>query len=173
MNDAAMIWSTAAAVLGSLGGGAFLVFAFSSWLGKVWATRIADAERARFSKELEGYRNELQRLLDERRDALIRKRDIYERLASSMRVFLASGKSTSDEERREFLAAFDRAALWASEEVALALSSFLQYSVRSVSHPDTVTNEKFKDEYRACLNAMRRDCGFPDTKFSYPVLTFR
>lgn len=169
VNDAAMIWNTAAAVLGSLGGGAVLVFACSSWLGKVWATRIADAERARFSKELEGYRNELQRLSDERRDALTRKRDIYEHLASSMRVFLVSGKSISDEQKREFLAVFDLAALWASEEVALALSSFLQCS-QSVS---TVTNEKFKDEYRACLNAMRRDCGFPDTKFIYPVLTFR
>ncbi|MGZ8365311.1 MAG: hypothetical protein ACXW37_03050 [Nitrospira sp.] len=173
MDNAAMIWNTAAAVLGSLGGGAALVFAFSSWLGKVWATRIADAERARFSKELEGYRNELRQLSDERRDALTRKRDIYARLAMSMRVFLASGKPTSEEERREFWAAFDLAALWASEEVALALSSFLQCSVRSVSQSGTVTNEEFKNEYRACLNAMRRDCGFPDTKFSYPVLTFR
>ena len=173
MTDAALIWNTAAAVLGSLGGGAILVFAFSSWLGKVWATRIADAERARFAKELEGYRNELQLLSDERRDALTRKRDIYARLATSMRVFLASGNPTSAEERREFMAAFDLAALWASEEVALALSSFLQCSARSVNQPGTVTNEEFKDEYRACLNTMRRDCGFPDTKFSYPVLTFR
>lgn len=173
MSDTAMIWNTAAAVLGSLGGGAVLVFAFSSWLGKVWATRIADAERARFPKELEEYRNELQCLSDEQRDALTRKRDIYARLATSMRVFLASGKSTSDEDRKEFWTAFDLAALWASEEVALALYSFLQCSERSVSQPGTVTNDMFKDEYRACLNAMRRDCGFPATKFSYPVLTFR
>lgn len=173
MSNAAIIWNTAAAVIGSLGGAVVLIFAFSSWLGKVWAIRIADAERARFSTELEGYRNELQQLADERRDALTRKRDIYARLATSMRVFLASGKPASDEERREFLAAFDLAALWASEDVALALSGFLEYSVRSVSQPGSVTNEEFKNAYRACLNAMRRDCGFPNTKFSYPVVTFR
>lgn len=173
MSDAAMIWSTAAAVIGSLGGGAVLVFAFSSWLGRVWATRIADAERAWFSKELEGYKHELQHLADEQRDALTRKRDIYARLATSMRVFLASGKPASDDERREFLAAFDLAALWASEDVAIALSSFLEYSVRNVSQPGSVTNEEFKNAYRACLNVMRKDCGFPNTKFSYPVITFR
>ncbi|MCG3111686.1 MAG: hypothetical protein MCM46_07650 [Candidatus Manganitrophus sp. SB1] len=168
-----MIWSTAAAVIASLGGGAVLVFAFSSWLGKVWATRIAEAERARFSRELEGYRNQLQQLAEERRDALTRKRDIYAQLATSMRVFLVSGRPASDQEKKDFLAAFDVAALWASEAVAKALANFLEYSTRSANQPGSVTNDEFKNAYRACLNAMRRDCGFPDTEFSYPVITFR
>jgi len=107
VSNATMIWSTAAAVIGSLGGGAVLVFAFSSWLGKVWATRIADAERARFSKDLEGYKHELQQLADEQRDALTRKRDIYARLATTMRVFLESAKPASEAEKRDFLAAFN------------------------------------------------------------------
>jgi hypothetical protein len=172
MSEAAVIWSTAAAVIGSVGGGAVLVLAFSSWLGKVWANRIADAERARFSQELEGYRAQLQRLADEHRDALTRKRDIYARIATSMRVFLASRTPASDAQKAKFLAAFDLAALWASEEVATTLADFLNLSVRSANNPGTVTNVEFKDAYRACLNAMRRDCGFPGTAFNYPVVTF-
>ena len=168
-----MVWSTAAAVIGSLGGGALLVFSLSSWLGKVWATRFADAERARFSTELERYRNELHQLTEERLDALTRKRDIYARLTTSMRVFLASGKPASETEKQDFLSAFDLAALWASEDVAKALASFLEHSVRNTNQPGTVSNEEFKNAYRGCLNAMRRDCGFPQTEFSYPVVTFR
>ena len=99
MSDATTIWATAGAVILSLGGGGVLVFALSSWLGKVWATRIADAERARFSKELESYKSDLQHLSEERRDALTRKRDVYGRVAASMRVFLAAGRSATDDEK--------------------------------------------------------------------------
>ena len=90
-----------------------------------------------------------------------------------MRVFLASARPSSEEEKRNFLEAFDLAALWASEDVAAALSSFLELSVRNANQSGSVSNEVFKDAYRVCLTAMRRDCGFPDTKFKYPVITFR
>jgi hypothetical protein len=173
MSDATTIWSTAGAVVLSLGGGGVLVFALSSWLGKVWATRIADAERARFSRDLESYKSDLQHLSEERRDALTRKRDVYGRVAASMRVFLAGGQHATDAEKREFLVAFDQATLWASEEVATTLGHFLEQSTRGTAQPGSVSNDEFKNAYRACLIAMRRDCGFPDTKFHYPVVTFR
>ena len=114
MSDATIVWSTAGAVILSLGGGGFLVFALSSWLGKVWATPIADADRARFSQELENYKSDLRHLSEERRDALTRKRDVYAQVATSMRVFLAVGRRASDDEKREFLVAFDQATLWGS-----------------------------------------------------------
>ena len=47
-------WETASAVLVSLGGGAAIVLAMSTWLGKVWANRLLAKDRARYSKELEG-----------------------------------------------------------------------------------------------------------------------
>jgi hypothetical protein len=40
------ILATAGAVILSLGGGALIVLAFSTWLGKVWADRILEKERA-------------------------------------------------------------------------------------------------------------------------------
>jgi hypothetical protein len=167
-----VIWNTAAAVLASLGGGVVLVFVFSSWLGKVWATRIADSERARFARELEVHRSELGQLAETHRDSLVRKRDVYSRLSTSMRVFLATKTPASDSQKQEFLSAFDHAALWASEDVAIALAAFLECSVRNTANQGSVSNEQFKDAYRACLNAMRRDCGFPETRFNYPVVTF-
>ena len=111
VNMATTTWGIAGAILVSVGGGGAIVFALSSWLGKVWATRIADAERARFARELEGYKSELQQLLEDRRDALARKRDIYGRVVASMRVFLAGGRPASDADKQEFLLGFDQAAL--------------------------------------------------------------
>lgn len=56
------IWYTASAVIVSLGGGALLVLTFASWLGKIWATRILEKERAKYQKDLEGYKNDLDEL---------------------------------------------------------------------------------------------------------------
>jgi hypothetical protein len=166
------IWHIAGAIIVSIGGASVLVVGLSSWLGKVWATRIADAERARLAKEVESYKSELQHLLEDRRDALTRKRDIYARLVTSMRVFLGGPRPVSTDEKRAFLQAFDHASLWASEQVAETLGRFLETSVRHSNHPGSVSNDEFKDAYRACVESMRRDCGFPNTEFRYPVVQF-
>ena len=166
------IWELAGAIILSVGGAGLLVTGLSSWLGKVWATRIADAERARFAKDLEGYKSELQHLLEDRRDALTRKRDVYARLVTSMRVFLGGPRVVSDDEKQAFLAAFDHASLWASEGVVSSLGRFLDATVRHAANPKNVSNDEFKDFYRACVEEMRRDCGFPNTEFKYPVIQF-
>jgi len=170
--NTATVWEVAGAIILSVGGAGVLVTGLSSWLGKVWATRIADAEKARFARELEGYKSELQHLLEDRRDALTRKRDVYARLVTSMRVFLGGPRAVSHDEKQAFLEAFDHASLWASEDVVSALGRFLDATVRHAANPQNVTNEEFKDFYRACVVEMRRDCGFPDTKFTYPVIQF-
>jgi hypothetical protein len=50
------IYSVAVAVIVSLGGGALLVFALSSWLAKVWANRILEKEKASYAAEIEQLR---------------------------------------------------------------------------------------------------------------------
>ena len=49
-----------ASVLLSLGGGGALVAAFSSWLGKVWANRILEQDRARYQREIEALRSQFE-----------------------------------------------------------------------------------------------------------------
>jgi hypothetical protein len=166
------VWSVAGAVIFALGGGGVVVFAFSSWLGKVWATRIAKAEKARFTRDLETYKAQLGQLAADRADALTRKRDIYGRLVTSMRVFSAKPGSASPEAQREFNAAYDQASLWASEEVAHAVGQLVDLLVRNSASSGAVSNDALKDAYRECVGAMRRDSGFPDTAYSYRVVTF-
>lgn len=53
------VFEIAGAILASLGGGSVIVFGLSSWLGKVWANRILENEKAEHSKDLEQYKREL------------------------------------------------------------------------------------------------------------------
>jgi len=50
------ILSIAAALLASLGGGGAIVLGMSAWLGKVWAERLMQKEKARHDQELEEFR---------------------------------------------------------------------------------------------------------------------
>lgn len=51
------LFELAGALIASIGGGAALILAFSSWLGKVWASRILEAEKANYARELEGLKS--------------------------------------------------------------------------------------------------------------------
>lgn len=43
-------------VLGSLGGGGLIIVGLSGWLGKVWADRITQKERAAYEREIEDFK---------------------------------------------------------------------------------------------------------------------
>jgi hypothetical protein len=47
--------------IASLGGGGLIVFGLSNWLGKVWADRLMQSERAKHDRELADYRAKLDR----------------------------------------------------------------------------------------------------------------
>lgn len=57
--DLKTLFQTAAAILGSVFVSAGVLYALSTWLGKVWANRILEQDRARYQRELEAV---LQRL---------------------------------------------------------------------------------------------------------------
>lgn len=54
------VWDIVSAILVSLGGGAAIIFGFSSWLGKLWADRIMRKDKAKYDKELEEIKDKLQ-----------------------------------------------------------------------------------------------------------------
>ena len=43
----------AGAILGSVGISAAIIFSLSNWLGKVWADRILEEDKAKYQRELE------------------------------------------------------------------------------------------------------------------------
>ena len=84
----------AISVVASLGGGSVIIWAFSSWLGKVWANRILEKDRLRYQKELEAIKAELGRTSQEyiikfsslhaQRGDIVR--DLYEKFISTQRA---------------------------------------------------------------------------------------
>lgn len=132
----------------SLGGGAAVVFALSKWLGNIWAGRILENEKANLAREHE---------------LLIRRRDVYSNLAVAMRIFIDTGTKANEKQQNEFLKAYDLAALWASENVINQMAKFL----------DSVINKKpSKEDFVACISEMRKDCGFPSTKYQHRIVNF-
>jgi len=59
------IFEISAAILTSLGGGAIVLFAFSNFLGKLWANRFMEEERAKHALKLEEERAEYAQALEE------------------------------------------------------------------------------------------------------------
>lgn len=50
----------ATAIIVSIGGAGAIILGLSSWLGKVWANRILEREKAEHSKEIENYKSRLE-----------------------------------------------------------------------------------------------------------------
>lgn len=149
--------SLVGAILLGVGGGAAIVFALSKWLGGVWAERILENERNAAAREHE---------------LLGRRRNVYTKLALSMRVFLDSGGPPSNEQRHAFLAAYDEAALWAAEEVVHELGKFLDMLVQIKAMPHSVGKDALRAEFVHCITVMRRDCGFPQSQYAHRIVTF-
>lgn len=53
------IFKISGAILASVGGAAAIIFALSTWLGKVWANRILEKDKLAYSSELEHIKNQL------------------------------------------------------------------------------------------------------------------
>lgn len=173
-----MNWTNVVVSVGTLaaavGGAATVIVALAGWLGRVWATRIAQEERARLDAEVERIKARLQRDTSAEIDALTRQREVYARLAASLRVLLAGTVLRGVEQKAALLDAYDVACLWAAEPVVEAVGELLDLvrveRVRSV--PQEQLQEQLRRAYTNCMDAMRRDCGFPNTAFKYRLVTF-
>lgn len=54
------IFEVVSTVILSVGGAGAIIFALSNWLGKVWANRILENEKAEHNKEIEDYKSRLE-----------------------------------------------------------------------------------------------------------------
>jgi hypothetical protein len=59
------VYQIAFIILSSVGGAAVIIAALSSWLGKVWANRILESDKAKYTQELDKIRHQFQIELDQ------------------------------------------------------------------------------------------------------------
>ncbi len=150
--------SISGAILFSLGGGAAIVFALSKWLGDLWAGKILENEKSALAREQE---------------LLVRRRNVYSKLAQSMRIFVSADSPASSVQQEAFLSAYDEAALWASEAVVSEMSIFMDMLIQLNAQPSTISQPGLKAEYVHCITVMRRDCGFPNSGYQHRVVAFQ
>lgn len=77
MDVIATTFGVAGAIILSLGGGGAIILGLSNWLGKVWADRLMETERAKHSAALERFRDELRRETEKELSAAKNELDIY------------------------------------------------------------------------------------------------
>ena len=106
-------------------------------------------------------------------DALNRRRDVYSRLATALRVFVDSNKHPDEKEKKEFLKAYDEGCLWASEAVIQALGKLIDIMQLNSKAKGMVSQSDMRAAYTECVLAMRKDSGFPDSNFEYRFVTFQ
>ncbi|KAA0141021.1 hypothetical protein FYZ48_07040 [Gimesia chilikensis] len=83
------ILSISAAVLSSLGGGAAIIFGFSNWLGKIWASRLMEREKAKYVRELESLRNQFTQEIESYKNKLKKSEFIFERQFDAASEFVS------------------------------------------------------------------------------------
>ena len=144
-------------IIGSIGSSGAIILGMSNWLGKIWADRLIERERAKLKSDEE---------------ALVRKRDVYTKLAINMRVFLSSHGLKKSDRREKFLEAYDEAYIWASQDVIETMDKFIELIQGHTAMPGSVPEQKRRDAYAACLHAMRKDSGHVHSKQCYRVASF-
>jgi hypothetical protein len=213
-------WKGLIALVAAGGGGAAIAFGIFKATGQQWLEQRfkKDIERLKHeqNKEIEAtkaelassierekavmaavheeYKNELQELSTQRLDALNRKRDVYARLATKLRIFLKANTPAAQVQNVQvaFLEAYDEGYLWASEPVVAAVRDFIDAIEKKTAADKSLLlmppnapiygelsatvqalDVPARDLYQRCLLEKRRDSGFPSSAAEYRVVSFR
>jgi len=94
MND---LFEIFVVIVGSLGGVGVLVLALSTWLGKVWASRLMNKEKAKFARDLESIKSNYTSQLELLKSSLTQDTESYKiKLKKSEFIFEKEYEATSE-----------------------------------------------------------------------------
>jgi hypothetical protein len=122
------ILGIATAILGSLGGATLILFAFSNWLGKLWAGRLMEDEKAKHSRDLEALRNRFLQDTEKYKTALKKSEFIFQKeyeAASALVALAREIRPTYSHPDMDWHDACDDIAL-RFEEIEKAFESYLR-----------------------------------------------
>ena len=162
----------AQAVLLSLGGGALIIFACSSYLGKIWAKRILQNEKQAHDKELSEFKVKLEALTAKSALNYQQKIELYKVVSNPLIELVAL--ITKEGLTQEHVNEFDRQRLYITTQLALfapknvfdAFSDIVDYMYNSLENNDYSFDE-FRIKALAYLSEMRKDIGIYTDDISY------
>jgi len=168
------IYEIATAVLLSVGGGAAIVFALSSWLGKVWANRLMVSEKAKFESELEHLKAELNEEFEKNHLNYKEKIELYKEVSNPIIDIIIlvhhQGKPTAEQ-----MAVFDKRrllitaqlAMFAPQSVFNKYNGFIDYIYNSFEGKEEYSFSKFREIALQFLSEIRKDIGVYTDNVTY------
>lgn len=83
------LFEISSVIIASIGGGGFMIFSLSNWLGKIWADRLMEKEKAAYAKELESLRNSLTQEIESYKIRLKKSEFIFQKEYEATSEFIA------------------------------------------------------------------------------------
>ncbi|EGR0261289.1 TPA: hypothetical protein ACGFXO_003534 [Vibrio cholerae] len=162
----------AQAVLLSVGGGGIIIFALSSFLGKIWAQRILQNEKQEHDKELSQFKAQLDSLVQKDNFNYQQKLELYKVVGSPLIEIVAliskNGLTMEhiDEFDRQRLHITAQLALFAPQAVFHSFSDMIDYIYDSLEQGN-YSFHIFRDKALIFLSEMRKDIGIYGDEISY------
>ncbi|HDZ8982160.1 hypothetical protein ACET6Z_16475 [Aeromonas veronii] len=128
------------AILAALGGGAAIIFGFSSWLGKVWASRLMEREKAEHAHALESLRSKLTHETESYKVKLKKSEFLFEKEFEAASEFVSL--------RRSFLPTYSNPGMdWyeACDEISHSFGKIESELGKYLSKHGAILSEEVKD----------------------------
>lgn len=162
----------AQAVLLALGGGGAIVFALSSWIGKVWAQRIFQSETQKYEQQLVKFKAELESIKEKNSLNYQQKLELY-KVVSGPIVDISALLNRSGL-TNEHVAEFDRQRLYITAQLVLfapknvvhSFNDLVDYTYNSLDN-NNYDFHIFRDKVMKFLSEMRKDIGIYSDDVAY------
>jgi hypothetical protein len=102
-------------------------------------------------------------------DALVRERELYEKLGPALRVFT---RESTAEQKVAFEEAYALAYIWASEDVLKPLDEFIAHVTVEENGQFRGTQAERNRAYEQCMLSLRQAAGHSGTKIKYRPVSF-
>lgn len=174
------IFKLVTASIASIGAGGAIVFALSSWLGKVWASRILAAEQHKLGSELEKTKRDLDVIKDTtlrfQNDKILTYRatiDVVARLLSAFdshqmgRLAPIAAGSRFDEFNEQRMRVYGYLAMMAPQSVMDAQDQLMDHLMQIAHGATPYEWDRVRDLAIRMLNEIRKDIGIDKTPIEY------
>ena len=175
-----VVFKVITASVASIGVGGAIIFALSSWLGKVWASRILESERHKYAGDLEKTKRDLDVLKETtlrfQNDKLLTYRaviDVVSRILADFdayklgRLDPAESGKRFDEFNEQRIRVYGYLAMLAPQTVMDAQDRLMDYLIRIANGSEAYDWEKVRDLAISMLNEIRVDIGIDKAPISY------
>ena len=174
------VFQIATASIASIGIGGAMVFAMSSWLAKVWASRILERERKELSTELEQTKHELDVLRETtlrfQNDKILTYRGVVDVVSKALASFdsmqggrldKAEAAARFDQFNEQRIRIYGYLAMLAPQQVMDAQDNLMDHLLKVANGNAPYKWERVRELAIILLNEVRLDIGIDKTPIQY------